>query len=237
MDDIKLSVVIPCYNEAKNISVLLSALDAVIKRSDIEVLLVNNGSQDNSGEIFRELLPNYPFAREIEVKQNIGYGNGILQGLRASKGELLAWTHADLQTPPSDIITALELIEQNHDGFTYFVKGDRQKRPLMDQFFTWGMSLFETLLLGHRLWDINAQPNMFHRSFFNKWQEMAPTDFSFDLYVFYCAKKQGLRIIRFPVFFPERIHGQSSWNTGFSAKLKFIKRTLVFSFKLRRQLP
>ena len=63
-----------------------------------------------------------------------------------------------------------------------------------------------------------------------------PKDFSLDLYFLYIAQIQGLEVIRFDVTFPERIHGESSWNTGFSSKWKFIKRTLDFSFKLKKEL-
>ena len=49
------------------------------------------------------------------------------------------------------------------------------------------MSLFETLLLRTRLWDINAQPTMFHRDFFASW-DRPPHDFSLDLYAYYGAK-------------------------------------------------
>jgi hypothetical protein len=50
------------------------------------------------------------------------------------------------------------------------------------------------------------------------------------------AKKQGLDIIRFDVVFPERIHGESNWNTGTAARWKFIKRTFDFSVKLKKEL-
>jgi hypothetical protein len=50
------------------------------------------------------------------------------------------------------------------------------------------------------------------------------------------AKKKGLNVIRFDVIFPERLHGESSWNTGLASKWKFIKRTLDFSVKLKKEL-
>ena len=233
---IKLSIIVPCYNEEKNIPSLLSAFDAVIKRSDIELVLVNNGSTDNSEQVFNKLLPNYPFARTLHVANNQGYGFGIMSGLRAAKGNFLGWTHADLQTDPQDIVKALNIIEAKHDDPNLYVKGDRKGRPLFDQFFTAGMSLFESLYLAKKLWDINAQPNVFHRSFFDRWQETAPDDFSLDLYVLYMAKNFSLKVERFNVMFPERQHGESSWNTGMAAKCKFIKRTLEFSMELKKEL-
>jgi hypothetical protein len=127
------------------------------------------------------------------------------------------------------------LILNDGNSSHVFVKGSRKGRPLFDQVFTLGMNIFETVYMGTRLWDINAQPNIFHRSFYESWRN-PPHDFSLDLYAFYKAQTQGLKIIRFPVILPKRSHGQSSWNHGLKAKWKFIKRTMDFSFKLKKEL-
>lgn len=231
----KLSIVVPCYNESKNIPLILKRFAEVVKRDDIEVLLVNNGSNDDSKNVIKKLIPDYKFAKIVNVKVNQGYGFGILSGLKEAKGEFIGWTHADMQTDPYDSIKALEIIEQSQTPQNVYAKGLRKKRPLFDSFFTVGMSIFETLYLQTKVWDINAQPNIFPRTFFEKWKN-PPHDFSLDLYALYTAKKAGLEIKRFNVFFPERIHGESSWNTGLAAKWKFIKRTIDFSRKLKIQL-
>lgn len=139
----KLSIVIPCYNEEKNIPLVLEKLNSVIKRTDVEVILVDNGSTDNSDLVFATLLPKYPFAKKVKVEKNQGYGFGILSGLREAKGEYIGWTHADMQTDPYDSIKALELIEAKGSSKSIFVKGNRKGRPLFDNFFTIGMSIFE----------------------------------------------------------------------------------------------
>lgn len=234
MSKIKLSIVIPCYNEEKNIPLILERFNDVIKREDIEVILVDNGSTDNSNSVFAELLPKYPFSKVIRVEINQGYGYGILQGLNNATGEYIGWTHADMQTDPMDVIKALEIIEKENNS-KLLVKGNRKGRPFFDNFFTFGMGCFETLLMGEFLWDINAQPNIFSRKLYEQWQN-PPYDFALDLFTLYEAKKHSYKIIRFPVIFPERIHGTSHWNTGLSAKWKFIKRTIDFSLKLKKGL-
>ena len=229
----KLSIIVPCYNEEKNIPLILEKFHKVIDRDDIEVLLVNNGSTDNSKDIINQLLPSLPFVRVVTVENNQGYGYGITSGLKAAHGEFIGYTHADMQTDPADVLKALEIIEKQDNPENCYVKGDRKGRAIFDQFFTMGMSAFETIYLGKKLWDINAQPNIFHKSFFESLINI-PKDFSLDLYFLYTAQKQGLKVIRFDVIFPERLHGESSWNTGLSSKWKFIKRTFDFSFKLKR---
>ena len=227
----KLSIVVPCYNEKDNIPLILKRFNEVINGEDLEVILVDNGSTDGSAKVLEELLPRYPFARTVTVEVNQGYGYGILQGLQECRGEYIGWTHADMQTDPGDILRAYNIIQEERG--LVFVKGNRKGRPLFDQFFTWGMSLFETCYLHEKLYDINAQPNIFPRIFYLEWEE-PPYDFSLDLYALYMARRKGLKVLRFPVDFPERVHGESKWNTGLASKWKFIKRTLDFSVKLKR---
>jgi len=230
----KLSIVVPCYDEAENIPLILERFAEGIHRADVEVILVDNGSMDHSPKVLKELIPKYSFARTIRVEVNQGYGFGILQGLKESTGEFVGWTHADMQTDPVDLLKALAIIEENGWDKQIYVKGNRKGRPFFDQFFTWGMSLFETLYMGVKLYDINAQPNVFSREFFESWKT-PPNDFALDLYALFMAQKQGFHIKRFDVVFPKRVHGESHWNNGsLRAKWNFIKRTLNFSMKLKK---
>ena len=229
----KLSLVIPCYNEAANLPLLLERCQHVAQPGDAEVILVDNGSTDDSPQVLQRLLPRYAGCRSVRVEVNQGYGFGILSGLRAAQGDILAWTHADMQTDPLDARRGLEFFEKH--GPDRFVKGRRHGRPAADVAFTVGMSVFETLLLRRPLWDINAQPTMFSKAFFATWQD-PPHDFSLDLYAYYQALRQKLPVHRFPVRFGERAHGVSHWNVNWAAKRKFIRRTVDFSLQLRKSL-
>lgn len=231
----KLSIVIPCYNEEKNIPILLERFDEVIKRPDVEIIIVNNGSTDNSQNVLRLLAPRYTFLKIVNVAKNQGYGFGILAGLQTSIGEYVGWTHGDLQTSPKDVLSALQIIENTRDPKNIYIKGLRKGRPFFDVFFTAGMSIIESLYLKKGMWDINAQPNIFHRNFYQSWGN-PPHDFSLDLYALYLAKKNNFSIIRFDVNFPKRIHGESHWNKDLSSKWKFIKRTIKFSVELKSKL-
>lgn len=229
----KMSIVVPCFNEEKNIPLILEKFARCIPPNDLEVVLVNNGSTDGSKVIMDQLLPLYPFARVVNVKINKGYGYGILQGLKTCDCDYLGWTHADMQTDPNDVIRALEIVKC-HEDEKVFIKGFRIGRSWWDNLFTAGMSVFESLYLRKFLNEINAQPTVFPKSFFETWKD-PPSDFSLDLYALYLARIRGLKIIRFSVKFPKRIFGKSSWNTGISAKCKFIKRTIIFSRNLKKR--
>ena len=70
----KFSLVIPCFNEAKNIPLLLQKCGDITKLGEIEVILVDNGSTDESQDVLLKILKNYPGCRSIRVDFNRGYG-------------------------------------------------------------------------------------------------------------------------------------------------------------------
>lgn len=228
-----LSIVIPCYNEAANIPLILKQFNNKISNDSIELVLVNNGSTDNSKLVLNALVDKYEFVRIVNIEINQGYGYGILTGLKTCKSDYIGWTHADMQTDPNDIIRAYDIIKSKEFPKNIYVKGLRKGRSIFDLIFTWSMSLFESIYFKQKLWDINAQPNIFHKSLLEKWGN-PPHDFSIDLFALYKANKLNFKIFRFSVLFAERIHGQSKWNSGIKSKIKFICRTLKFSINLKK---
>jgi len=236
VNSISCSIIIPCYNEARNLPALLKKCEQLfLVNKNLEIIIVDNGSTDNTFSILNELTKKFSFITRVNIKKNKGYGSGILAGLRVANGEVLGWTHADLQTDPIDLLDGLNFFKNAPNPELLFVKGKRYGRPFFDIIFTMAMSFFEILLLRKFMWDINAQPTMFHRNFFLNWQS-PPEDFSLDLYAYYLALISGLKIHRFKVHFGKRIYGVSNWNFSFASKYKFIKRTLRYSFELKNKM-
>lgn len=229
-----LSLVIPCYNEQRNLPGLVENCVRLVEGRAVEVILVDNGSFDDTRRLLPELLSGKDRLRTIRVEVNQGYGFGILSGLRVARGSYLGWTHADLQTDPLDALIALQHIEAEGCPADLYLKGSRYGRGLLDVSFTVGMTLFERVVLRRWLWDINAQPNIFHRTFFEGLPD-PPHDFSLDLYVFHEAVRGGLRIKRFPVRFGKRGYGVGH-NETLRAKLRYSRRTINFSAELRKRL-
>lgn len=229
-----MTIVVPCYNEAENIPLILERFAKIIEKRNIDVILVNNGSTDGSAKVINELLPKYEFASEVFVPVNKGYGYGIIQGLKAAEGEYIGWTHADMQTDPQDVARAYDIIEKSSNKNIY-IKGNRKGRPLFDQLFTDGMSIFETFYFGIKMQDINAQPNIFPKKFFETWQN-PPDDFALEIYSYMLAVKKQLEVVRLSVKMDKRANGVSSWNRGIVSKFKLVKRTVVFSTELKERM-
>ena len=85
------------------------------------------------------------------------------------------------------------------------------------------------------MWDINGQPTLFRKEFFKSWKN-PPEDFSLDLYSYYIAKIQTLKIKRLSVHFGKRFSGVSSWNNGLKSRIKFTRRTFSYSLKMKKEI-
>ena len=169
-----LSIIIPCYNESQSINILVENCLLMLE-DGVEIILVDNGSTDGTFYIMQKKnLPKQIIPLRIE--KNIGYGNGILKGLEFARGEILSWTHADLQTDPKDVLDGYHLYKNELLSKKYIVKGERKNRNFIDAFFTFCMTLYTFYSLRVWLYDINAQPKIFHRDLL-KYFENPPLDF------------------------------------------------------------
>ena len=230
---IKLSIVIPCFNEGENLPLLVKKIQ-LIKKDFCEIILVNNGSTDSTKFFLKDLKTDFKL-RIVNLEKNLGYGGGILKGIEASIGEVISWTHSDLQTDLMDVLDCYKLYESKTDPKNFIIKGKRFDRNFFDVFFTFMMSLISSFFMGYRLSDINAQPKMFHRDFLNEFENV-PTDFSLDLFLLYKAKKKNKIILEYPVKFNNRLYGESKGGGSIRGKIKLIIRTLKYIIKLNKNI-
>jgi glycosyltransferase involved in cell wall biosynthesis len=233
MNSIEYSIVIPCYNEEDNLEILFNSIQP-LSNENLQIIIVDNGSTDNSSKILKILSQKIPIQnlKIISVRKNLGYGGGIIKGLNQADGAFLGWTHADLQTDINDIITGFNLIKDYPEKT--IIKGKRTNRGIFDTIFTALMSIICTVILKKSFSDINAQPKIFRQSFYLQIREGAPTDFSLDLYLLFIAKKLKYTIIDFPVFFNKRLHGEAKGGGSIKTKLKLSIRTFSYILDIYR---
>ena len=233
-----LSVILPCYNESSNIVGITSSINSALQgRNDVEIILVDNGSTDSTPQVMEQALQgehNKQF-KTLRIEKNIGYGHGIMEGVRIASGEVIAWTHADLQTDPADVLEAYKIFVDHPEYPNCILKGRRVGRNPLDTLFTGGMSILSTLLLREHFSDVNAQPKMFHRNFLEKLTE-SPKDFSLDIYLLYQARVQKYQILEHHVNFEKRLYGEAKGGGTLKVKLRLIQRTWKYMIKLKREL-
>lgn len=229
---LQLSIILPFYNEKKSIPFLVNKYKNFTKRYHFELICVNNGSHDGSDKIFDSYAQkkNYNFVKIVTVKKNIGYGHGIMSGVKKAKGEVIAWTHADMQTAPADVFRAYDIYKKANNT-NVIVKGNRVGRHSIDTFVSTCMGILATFMLRIPLYEINAQPKLFHKSLVKHLSD-APNDFLLDLYLLFTAKKQKHTIRSFTVRFHTRKYGKSKWAYSWRSRFWMIKRTITYIFSL-----
>ena len=229
-----LSIVIPCYNEDQNIIPLFEKIEnLLVKDPNIEIIIVDNGSTDNTNNnILASSLNANKKIKVCEIKKNIGYGHGIMSGVKIASGNFIGWCHADLQTEPEDVYNAYVQNSKKLKNDRIIIKGLRTNRNLFDELFTFGMSIIASIIFQRMISDINAQPKLFSKSF-KTFLNDYPHDFSLDLYLLIIAKINGYKIINHKVIVKKRLHGEAKGGGDLKGKIKLIKRTLGYMLKLR----
>lgn len=214
-----IDIVIPFFNESGNI---LAAHQNSIKLEKLfqikNYIYVNNGSVDNTLEELEGLKEERANIKIVDVKENIGYGNGFKKGFEVSFADFVMTNHADQQFDAYQfylsIIDDLNTFDKNYSIFPI-----RKGRPVPAAFFTMVLRQVLSMILGVRLKDFNGQPKLIDKSALLFPIHTFPNDFSFDLMLF-----KSIRFKRFyPILENKREVGESSWNTGMSAKYRLFK--------------
>ena len=209
------SLVIPCYNEEKNLPLLINKYKKFLINPRNELVLVNNGSVDDTDKFFKKLtkIKNIKICR---VKKNIGFGYGLKKGLLASSGKILIYSHADLEVNPNDIIKSIKLFEKNKHNKKIFIKGNRIKLiknnwTYIDIFFSYGYTVLNLILFRKNIYDIHGMPVVFSKKLLKNLNYF-PNEFSIDLALYVHALKNHYKVIRFPVNFNKnkRKYGEGS---------------------------
>ena len=119
------SLIIPCYNEEKNIKRLIELCKKYLNSDENELILVNNGSDDKTEEII-DYYCKIKNIKKVNIPINKGFGNGIVEGAKVSKGNIIIYTHADTEANPEDVLEGLQILKKtnSYEG-NFLIKGNR----------------------------------------------------------------------------------------------------------------
>ncbi len=130
----KVSVVIPLYNEVENIDPLCNELHEALStlKDEYEIIFVDDGSQDETWQKLKEQTQNIPHIRLIQLRRNFGQTAAMSAGFHHSKGDIVVTLDGDLQNDPHDIPTLLEHIEKTQADVVSGWRKDR-KDPFLSR--------------------------------------------------------------------------------------------------------
>lgn len=232
---IKLSIVLPSYNEGENLPQLIEGYRLALSGfSNVELILVNNGSTDDTAERLKIELakPSQLSFKIANVPVNKGYGNGIMAGIAMSGGEYLAWSHADLQCLPQDVVNLYNAVMRRPNPRICFGKGYRINKTERTGTLTKLQTFLYRIILGYNLTEINAQPKLFHRDFISEFHA-PPLGYELDSYAYYKAVRKNMEIVTVDVYFYKRKAGKSKWAYSLHSRLYFMACNFIYLLKLR----
>ncbi len=112
----KLSIVVPVYCGGATVPELVRRLGEELRaRYDLEIVLVDDGSPDDSAEVCRGLAAAYPWVKVLCLSRNFSEHNAVMAGLNHATGDAVVIMDDDLQNPPSEVIKLVEALREGHD--------------------------------------------------------------------------------------------------------------------------
>src|SRR4030042_5491873 len=111
---VRISVVVPVYNEEENLPVLIPRLMKVLEGlgCSFEMIFVDDGSSDGSQRVLREVASQTPSFRVLRFRENRGLSTALVAGMREARGEKIVTLDSDLQNDPKDIPILLEYLDR-----------------------------------------------------------------------------------------------------------------------------
>lgn len=230
---VSLSFVIPAYNEEPNVAEALRRVSSVLQTLDLdyEIILVNDGSRDRTGEIARSMIGVIPNLRVVENDPNRGYGGALKTGFYAAIKDWIAFAPSDNQF---DFVQLSDLMAFSNraDIVTGYRANDAD--PFMRRVNRWGWNLVVQILFGYMTRDIDCGFKLFRREILEL-VTLNSDGAMVDTELLAGAKARGYKIVEVPLKHLPRTAGSS---TGANVKviLRAFRDLVRFRFRLWREL-
>jgi glycosyltransferase involved in cell wall biosynthesis len=206
MQPLSYSIVIPAYNESERLQASLEKVVAFLAEQGwpAEVLVINDGSRDNTPDIIRQFAARYPFVRLIENPGNRGKGYSVRNGMLQATGDVVLFTDADLSAPITEAPKLFAEIANGADvafGSRWLVaKMQTERQSILRQIAGRMYNILMRLILGLKYKDTQcgfkafnrrAIETIFTRQHIERW--------GFDVELLFLAKKFRMKIVEVPV--------------------------------------
>ncbi|MCB0365195.1 MAG: glycosyltransferase family 2 protein [Bdellovibrionaceae bacterium] len=229
-----LSLVLPCHNEQEAIPVVLDKLlrdrSRIIEEAgltDLEIIVVDDGSTDGSADLLRKLEPEIRF---IRLEENQGYGRALKTGFTAARGQLLGFYDLDDTCQPEDLIPMVRTLDEEDAGM---VCGNRlnenTKMPPQRYLGNWLYRNLTRALLKHEVQDCCTGMRVFSAGYREEFCQTLPDDLNFSLAMTIRFLKSGGTYREIPIQYHRRL-GESKLSVFTDGPL-FLWTLLRYSFQ------
>ena len=156
-DGLKLSIVVPVFDESESLPELLVWIDRVVTENELqpmEMIMVDDGSSDDSWKVITNLKKSYPWIKAIRFRRNYGKSAALQKGFEAARGAVVITMDADLQDDPFEIPALIEMLENGNDLVSGWkrVRHDPITKTIPSRFF----NLVTRWTTGIKLHDFNC---------------------------------------------------------------------------------
>jgi len=225
----RLSIIIPVYNEERSIVHLLGKVASVKFPLPIEVIIVNDGSKDSSGELIQEFIKNKEIFKYI-YKENGGKGSAIREAIEHASGDIIAIQDADLEYDPVEMKRLVESMLQNDYDVVYGNRFRNENRWAIKSHYIGNIliSIFLSLLFQKRIVDVETGYKIFKRRCIEK-INIRSNDFQIETELTTKLLKQKYGIIETPIKYSPRTASEGkkiTWRDGLLA----IRSILYYRF-------
>lgn len=223
-----LSVIIPAYNEGNVISSVIESLTPTAQTMGWEILVINDGSSDRTGEVLSELGQQYPVLRVVNHHRNRGYGAALKTGMRQAKSNLVATMDADGQHTVEQLLSLI-----THADKSTAVVGWRTgliHSPAWRMPGKWFLGLMADYLSGEHIPDLNSGLRVYDTQVISRYLHLLPNGFSFSTTSTLILLNRGYTIKYVPIKIKER-QGKStvSLKTGLNTIMLILRLTMLLS--------
>ena len=228
-NNVSISVFFPCYNEQGNVTGMVEQTLAVLEKlnADFEVIIVDDGSSDDTGKIADELAGGNDRVKVVHHRTNLGYGAALQSGFKAATKELVFYTDGDGQFDIKEMPGLLDLMEQCDIVSCYRL--NRQDN-LVRRINAWCWTKLVCLLFGMKIRDIDCAFKLYKREIFDTFK-LVSTGALIDAEVLARSVRKGYRVVQQGVHHYPRTAGAQ---TG--ANLRVILRAFKELFRLWKQI-
>ncbi|MEK6935673.1 MAG: dolichyl-phosphate beta-glucosyltransferase [Nanoarchaeota archaeon] len=226
----KLSIIIPAYNEEKRIIPTLEEYYNFFNdkfRNEFEIIVIPNNCKDNTLEITQKFAKNKKQIRVFNIPNYSGKGRAVMTGFELAKGEYIGFSDADNSTNPENFYK-LYKYKDNYAGIvgSRKIKGAiiNPKRRKMQDLSSFFFNLFVKLLFNLKYYDTQCGAKLFKKNiakFLVK--NYLESGWIFDVNLLYLCKKNGFKIYEYPINWKDSEGSKLTIKDGFVSILKLFK--------------